>query len=137
MNPQLIFVLGLLGACVAMFIANKPRMDVVALLAMVALALSGVVTLPEAFAGFSDPSVVLIAALFVVGEGLVRTGIANQIGDFLLRHAAGSEGAIAHPPHARGRGACGAIMSSTGVVAIFIPRGACSWPSGRCSRRGG
>jgi hypothetical protein len=62
-NPQLILVLGLLGACVALFIVNKPRMDVVALLAMVALPLAGIITLPEALAGFSDPNVVLIAAL--------------------------------------------------------------------------
>ena len=120
MNPQLIFVLGLLGVCVLMFIANKPRMDVVALLALVALALSGVVTLPEALAGFSDPSVVLIAALFIVGDGLVRTGIANQIGDFLLRHAAGREGRLLALLMLAVAG-LGSIMSSTGVVAIFIP----------------
>ena len=120
MNPQLIFVLSLLGACVAMFIANKPRMDVVAMVAMVALALSGVVTLPEALAGFSDPSVVLIAALFIVGEGLVRTGIANRIGDFLLRRAAGSEGRLLTLLMLAVAG-LGSIMSSTGVVAIFIP----------------
>src|SRR5678816_4134714 len=93
-NPQLILVLGLLGVCVALFIVNKPRMDVVALLAMVALPLAGIITLPEALAGFSDPNVVLIAALFIVGEGLVRTGLANQIGDFLMRRAAGSEGRL-------------------------------------------
>ena len=120
MNSQLLLVLGLLGGCIALFIANKPRMDVVALLAMVALPLCGVVTVPEALAGFSDPNVVLIAALFIVGDGLVRTGLAVQIGDFLLRRAAGSEGrllallmlAVA---------VLGAVMSSTGVVAIFIP----------------
>ncbi len=120
MNSQLALVLGLLGGCIALFIVNKPRLDVVALLAMVALPLCGLVTVPEALAGFSDPSVVLIAALFIVGDGLVRTGLAVQIGDFLLRHAAGSEGrllallmlAVA---------VLGAVMSSTGVVAIFIP----------------
>ena len=90
MNSQLLLVLGLLGACVSLFIANKPRLDVVAPLAMVALPLTGVLTVPEALAGFSDPNVVLIAALFIVGEGLVRTGIAGQIGDFLLHRAAGT-----------------------------------------------
>ena len=66
MNPQLFLVLGLLGVCVALFIANKPRMDVVALLAMTALPLTGVLSMPEALAGFSDPNVILIAALFVL-----------------------------------------------------------------------
>ncbi len=120
MNSQLLLVLGLLGACIALFIANKPRLDVVALLALVALPLCGVLTVPEALAGFSDPSVVLIAALFIVGEGLVRTGIAVQIGDFLLRRAAGSEARLIVLLMLAVSG-LGAIMSSTGVVAIFIP----------------
>lgn len=120
MNPQLFLVLGLLGVCVALFIANKPRMDVVALLAMTALPLTGVLTMPEALAGFSDPNVILIAALFVVGEGLVRTGIANQIGDFLIQRANGSEGRLLVLLMLAVAG-LGSVMSSTGVVAIFIP----------------
>jgi len=120
MNPQLAFVLTLLGICMVLFVANRPRMDVVALLAMVALPLAGIVTVPEALAGFSDPNIILIGAMFVVGEGLVRTGLANQIGDVLLKHSTGSEAkllvflmvAVA---------VIGSVMSSTGVVAIFIP----------------
>ena len=49
-------------------------MDAVALLMLVLLPLTGVITMSEALAGFSDPNVVLIALLFVIGEGLVRTG---------------------------------------------------------------
>jgi di/tricarboxylate transporter len=77
-------------------------MDVVALIALVALPLTSVLTVSEALAGFSDPSVVLIAALFVVGEGLVRTGIANRIGDFLLHRWGGSEARFACAAYARG-----------------------------------
>jgi di/tricarboxylate transporter len=120
MNPQLALVLALLGGCVAMFVTNRPRMDVVALLAMVVLPLAGIVTVPEALAGFSDPNVILIAALFVVGEGLVRTGVANQIGDFLLKHSAGSETRLLILLMLAAAG-LGSVMSSTGVVAIFIP----------------
>lgn len=103
-----------------MFIANRPRMDVVALLAMVVLPLAGIVTVPEALAGFSDPNVILIGALFIVGEGLVRTGVANQIGDFLLKHSAGSETRLLVLLMLTAAG-LGSVMSSTGVVAIFIP----------------
>lgn len=120
MNSELALVLGLLGLCVALFIAGKPRIDVVALLAMVGLSLSGILTVPEALAGFADPNVILIAALFVVGEGLVRTGVANQIGDFLLQHSAGSEARLLVLLMLAVSG-LGAVMSSTGVVAIFIP----------------
>ena len=75
MNPALAVVLVLLAAAIVMFAVGRPRMDVVALLALVALALTGIVTLPEALAGFADPNVILVAALFVVGEGLGRTGV--------------------------------------------------------------
>ncbi|MCW1923451.1 SLC13 family permease [Luteolibacter arcticus] len=120
MNPQLALVLGLLGLCVVMFVTNRPRMDVVALLAMVVLPLAGIVTVPEALAGFADPNVILIAALFVVGEGLVRTGVANQIGDFLLSRSGGSETRLLVLLMLSAAG-LGSVMSSTGVVAIFIP----------------
>src|SRR5262245_53399919 len=120
MNQQLILVLSLLGLCIALFIANKPRVDVVALLAMVALALTGIVTVPEALVGFSDPNIVLIAALFIVGEGLVRTGIANKIGELLLCRSGGSEARLLVLLMLAVAG-LGSLMSSTGVVAIFIP----------------
>ena len=41
----------------------------------------------EALAGFSDPNIVLIAALFVIGDGLVRTGVARRLGDWLTATA--------------------------------------------------
>ena len=80
MNTQLAVVLLLLATAVVLFVRNTPRMDVVALLMIVALPLTAVLTVEETLAGFSDPSVVVIAALFVIGAGLVRTGIAYKIG---------------------------------------------------------
>ena len=91
MTTQLLLVLALLGAAIAMFIANRPRMDAVGLLMIVLLPFTGVLTINEALAGFSDPSIVLLAALFVVGEGLVRTGTAQRIGDLLNEKAGSSE----------------------------------------------
>lgn len=120
MNVDLLLVLALLATCVALFILNRPRMDVVALLAMVALPLTGVLSVNEALAGFSDPSVVLIAALFVIGNGLVRTGIAYRMGDWLMRSAGSSETRLLVLLMLAVAG-LGSVMSSTGVVAIFIP----------------
>ncbi|MBT1121164.1 SLC13 family permease [Stutzerimonas nitrititolerans] len=120
MNVDLLLVLFLLASCVGLFVINKPRMDVVALLAMVALPLSGVIGVNEALAGFSDPSVVLIAALFVIGNGLVRTGIAYRLGDWLMRSAGSSETRLLILLMLAVAG-LGSVMSSTGVVAIFIP----------------
>ena len=87
MNTDLAVVLALLAAAIAMFALNKPRMDAVALLMLTVLPLTGVITMGEALAGFSDSSIVLLGALFVIGEGLVRTGVAQRLGDWLLQKA--------------------------------------------------
>jgi Di- and tricarboxylate transporters len=120
MNSDLLIVLGLLSATIVMFTANRPTMDAVALLMMVLLPMTGIITVPEALAGLADSNVVLIAALFVIGEGLVRTGVAQQLGNLLVRRAGKSE--IRLILLLMSIVACvGAFMSSTGVVAIFIP----------------
>ena len=120
MKHELLLVICLLFASVGMFVANKPRMDVVALLVIVALPLFGIISVPEALTGFSDPNVLLIAALFVIGEGIVRTGIANQLGEWLVTKAGGDETRLVVLLMLAAAG-LGSVMSSTGVVAIFIP----------------
>ncbi|MCY1219342.1 transporter, divalent anion:Na+ symporter (DASS) family [compost metagenome] len=120
MNHELILVLALLLAAITLFVLNKPRMDVVALLVIVALPLTGVLDISHTLAGFSDPSVVLIAALFVIGDGLVRTGIAYRLGDWLVARAGSSETRLLVLLMLAAAG-LGSVMSSTGVVAIFIP----------------
>ncbi len=120
MTTELLLVLLLLGAAIAMFVAGRPRMDAVGLLMIVLLPLTGAVTVGEAPAGFADASVVLIAALFVIGEGLVRTGVARRMGDWLGEVAGGRE-ARALVLLMLAAAGLGAFMSSTAVVAIFIP----------------
>ncbi|PQO25962.1 SLC13 family permease [Blastopirellula marina] len=117
---DLAVVLGLLVICIVLFIIDWPRMDVVALSAMVALPVLGIISVQEAFAGFSDPNVVLIAALFVIGEGITRTGIALQVGQWLALKAGRSEARLV-VLLMLSVGLLGSVMSSTGIVAIFIP----------------
>jgi di/tricarboxylate transporter len=120
MPGDLLSVLLLLAVAVVLFVAGRPRVDAVALAMIVALPLTGVITVPEALAGFSDPNIVLIAALFVLGEGLVRTGVAQRVGDWLVER--GGEGERRMVMLLMGIvGLMGAVMSSTAVVAIFIP----------------
>jgi di/tricarboxylate transporter len=120
MTAQTVFVFVLLAVTVVLFVSDRIRLDVVALLVILALLLSGVLTPDEALAGFGDPVVLLIAGLFVVGEALVRTGIAWSIGQRIVAVAGDSPVrllvllmlAVA---------ALSSVMSSTGAVAIFIP----------------
>ena len=120
MNLDLALVLLMLAAAVVMFVADRPRMDAVALLMLVAMPFTGVITMNEALAGFSDASIVLIAALFVIGEGLVRTGVARRLGDWLDAKAGTSENRLLVLLMVA-VGGLGSMMSSTAVVAIFIP----------------
>ncbi|EAP5826003.1 SLC13 family permease [Salmonella enterica] len=120
MNGELIWVLSLLAVAVVLFATGKVRMDAVALFVIVAFVLSGTLTLPEAFSGFSDPNVILIAALFIIGDGLVRTGVATVVGTWLVKMAGSSEIKMLILLMITVAG-LGAFMSSTGVVAIFIP----------------
>lgn len=120
MTLDLALVLLMLAAAVGMFVLNRPRMDAVALLVMVTLPLTGIITMNEALAGFADASIVLIGALFVIGEGLVRTGVARRLGDRLDAAAGTSENRLLVLLMAA-VGGLGSLMSSTAVVAIFIP----------------
>ncbi len=117
---DLAVVLALLVAAVVMFALNKPRLDAVALIMMVALPFTGILSMDEVLAGFSDANVVLIAALFVFGEGLVRTGVAQRLGDWLIARAGKSEVRLIALLMVVVSG-LGATMSSTAVTAIFIP----------------
>ncbi|SDH13595.1 SLC13 family permease [Roseospirillum parvum] len=120
MTADMITVFAILGATIALFVSDRIRLDVVAMLAVLALALTGLVSPQQAVAGFGATVVVIIGGLFVVGEGLFRTGVAFRVGDWLVDTAGTGEarltfllmGVVA---------VLSAFMSSTGAVAIFIP----------------
>src|SRR6516165_1290212 len=106
MNASLVVVLVLLAS--------------VALIMLVVLPFTGVLTVNEALSGFSDPNIVLIAALFVIGDGLARTGVAQRLGDWLIAQAGNDEVRLIVLLMVVVCG-LGATMSSTAVTAIFIP----------------
>jgi len=119
-TPEIIFVFGLLALSIFLFILDRIRMDIVAMMVVVTLAVSGVITLAETVSGFGQSIVVMIAGLFVVGEGLFRTGVAAAAGRWLLRMGGTSEVRLLLflIPMVAG---LSAFMSSTGAVALFIP----------------
>src|SRR5690606_7590801 len=87
MTLEIALVLGILFVAIALFVSQRLRVDVVALLVLGALALAGLVTAEEAISGFSNPAVVTIWAVFILSGGLSRTGVANIIGRHVLRLA--------------------------------------------------
>lgn len=76
-----------LAATVVLFVWDRLPVAVVALLVPLSLWATGVLDLGTAVAGFGDPTVLFIAALFVVSEALDATGVTAWVGEFALRHA--------------------------------------------------
>ena len=116
----MLIVFGVLAGSAVLFVSNRVRSDLVGILVALALMVSGVLTVPEALAGFSEPVVILIVAMFVVSEALVNTGIAPKMGELLLAIGRGSEMWLV-VGLMLAASAVGAFMSSTAVVAIFVP----------------
>lgn len=116
------FVFAVLAAAVVLFASDRVRLDLVALLVLLSLLLSGILTVGQALDGFSQSAVLMVAGLFVVGEGLVKTGIAHRLGQWLMHVGGASEVRLIALLMAV-VAIVGAFMSSTGIVAIFIPVG--------------
>ncbi|MBS3965959.1 MAG: anion permease [Truepera sp.] len=120
MTTELLLVFTILAVTIALFVSDRLRLDLVALLSLLALTLSGLITPREALAGFSDPVVIMLAGLFVVSAGLFQTGVADRMGKVLGRLAGHSEvRLIALVMLATAT--LSAFMSSTGTVAVMLP----------------
>jgi len=120
MPADALYVLAVLAVTVVLFVSDKLRLEIVALLATLTLFLGGQIDAGEAVIGLGDQVVVLIAALFVVGEALFRTGIAHRVGGFLIARAGTEERRLVALMMVAVAG-LSAFMSSTGAVAVFIP----------------
>ncbi|MBI3928282.1 MAG: SLC13 family permease [Armatimonadetes bacterium] len=73
----------ILFVAVLLFVTEKISVDLVALLTVCALTISGILTPSEGFSGFGDAATVTVAAMFILGAGLSRTGAVNRLADFL------------------------------------------------------
>lgn len=82
MSFEIIFVFALLGAALFLFATDYVSFDVAALILLVCLLASGILTPEEGFSGVSNPATITIAAMFVISEGLRRTGLLNKAGNF-------------------------------------------------------
>jgi di/tricarboxylate transporter len=119
-NADALTVFIILGITVALFVSDRIRLDLVALMAAAALALTGILTPSQALAGFGDPLVIMIAALFVVSGGMFRTGVAERLGRWLGRVAGEGEARLVLLIMVITALLSG-IMSSTGTVAVMLP----------------
>ncbi len=120
MNADILIVLAILGGAVVLFVTEWVRFDGVALLVLVALALTGVLPPARAIEGFGNPAVVTIAAVLVLSGGLYRTGTANFLGRQVLRLAGRSATRVLALIMLTA-GLLSAIMNNIAATALLLP----------------
>jgi len=120
MTFEIALVLGILAVSLILFISEVIRMDLVAMLVLGTLAITGLVDSNEAFAGFSNSAVITVWAMFILSEGLTRTGIADIIGRQVMRVAGRREFAMIVVIMVTGA-VLSAFMNNIGVAALMLP----------------
>ena len=120
MTVEILIVLVILGVSLVLFVSEVIRMDLVALLVLCTLAITGLVDAEGAFAGFSNTAVITVWAMFILSEGLTRTGIADVIGRQVMRVAGRREIAMILVIMITGA-VLSAFMNNIGVAALMLP----------------
>lgn len=119
MNLEIIIVFGTLLIALVLFVSNRVRYDIVALMALLAISVTGIITPEEAFSGFGEPAVIVVAAVLVVSRALANAGIADVLASLMVQAKRGMSvqlgivnGII---------GSLSGFMSNTGALALFLP----------------
>jgi di/tricarboxylate transporter len=120
MTIEIAIVFAITALAVLLFITERVRVDLVALLVMASLALTGVLTPAEALSGFSNPAVVTVWAVLILSAGLSRTGVARIIGHRVLGLGGNGEIKIILLIMLM-VGVLSGFMNSIGVAALFLP----------------
>ena len=120
MNPEIITVMAILIIAVILFVSGRVREDVVALLVLVSLVLTGLLTPEEALSGFSNTAVVTVWAVLILSAALSRTGVAGLLGRRVLNLAGSSEVRLLWVIMLTGALLSG-FMNSIGVASLFLP----------------
>ena len=118
-TPLVITWLVLIGA-ILLLLTDRVRPDLVALLVIVVLGVTGVLTAQETFSGFSRSAVITIMAIFILAEGLQRTGVTDQVGRLLVRVAGRKEGWLASGVMMAGA-FLSLFMNNIAAAAVLLP----------------
>ncbi len=120
MNSDILLVLIILGGAILLFITNRVRVDLIGLMVMGALAVSGLISAEDALSGFSSPAVITVWAVLILSGGLARTGVASKLGKFVLQLAGESEIRLLAIIMLTS-GILSGFMNSIGVASLFLP----------------
>jgi di/tricarboxylate transporter len=120
MTVEIALVFLILAAAVALFVTGWLRMDLTALLVLGALAVTGILSPPQAFAGFSSPAVITVAGMFVISAALARTGVAGMLGRQIMRVAGTNETSLVIALMLTAA-VLSSVMNNVGPAAMLLP----------------
>ncbi|MFO7495786.1 MAG: SLC13 family permease [Desulfobacterales bacterium] len=120
MTYPIAMVLSILLVAVVLLVTEWIPMEVTALLVLGAVAVSGLVQPIDALAGFSNPAVVTVWAVFILSGGLTRTGVGNVVGRVVLRLSGSSETWLV-AVIMLSAGGMSAVMNNVAVAALMLP----------------
>ena len=120
MNTDIALTLAIILMALILFATEKLRVDLVALLVLLAVSITGLVSKEQVFLGFANSAVITIWAVYIVSGGLFKTGVADKLGSFILKLSGSSEPRLIVVIMLT----CGfmsAFMNNVGAVAILMP----------------
>ena len=120
MTPQIALTLIILIAAIALFLSERWSTDVVSLLVLLTLVLTGLLPPAEAFASFANPVVITIGSIFVVSAALFQTGVATRLGRGIVRLAGDSEPRLIATLMV-GAALLSGVMNNVAVTAVLMP----------------
>jgi di/tricarboxylate transporter len=120
MTQDNILVLGILAIAVILFVSERLRVDLIAMLVLITLSLTGLVTIEEAFSGFASPAVITVWSVYIVSGALFRSGVADALANFMLRLAGENYLRLLFIIMLT-IGVMSSFMNNIGAVAILLP----------------
>ncbi len=120
MDPQILIVLVIMGFTIFMLVTEIVRIDVTAILTMLALSWTGILTSSEALSGFSSNAVVAMIAVMILGEGVARTGMMSRFSKWLLKRV-GTKKTTVLGSLSISVGTLSGVIQNIGAAALFLP----------------
>jgi di/tricarboxylate transporter len=120
MTPHIAVTLLIVAGATILLVSERVRLDAVALLVLITLILTGLLTPEQAFSGFASPTVIAVASVFVVSAGLFQTGVARRIGKSVIRFSGESEPRLIGVLMI-GVAVLSAVMNNVAAVAVLLP----------------
>jgi di/tricarboxylate transporter len=120
MNFEIALTLTIIGVAVFFFATEKLRVDIIALLVLLTLVITGLLDADDAFSGFSNPAVITVWAVYIVSAALFKTGITDIIGAWIAKVADNSEPRLIAIIMLTS-GTMSAFMNNIGATAMLLP----------------